>query len=80
MEESNYGMEEFYYRSRFIGEKVPLDAAVTNVVDGPCSQVTGQTIADLVHAIGNNWKAFAEQPEESARAPTDFAYCGWVES
>ncbi|PUU81782.1 fatty acid synthase beta subunit dehydratase [Tuber borchii] len=78
MEGRNDKIKEFYYRLWFGDEKVPLDAAVTDVFDGGCAQVTGQAIADFVHAVGNNGEAFVERPGKTVYAPMDFAIVvGW---
>ena len=78
MEGRNNRIKEFYYRLWFGDEKMPLDASVTDVFDGGQATVTGQAIADFVHAVGNNGKAFVERPGKVIYAPMDFAIVvGW---
>ena len=78
MEGRNDRIKEFYYRLWFGDEKVPLDAAVTDVFDGGSAQVMGQAIADFVHAAGNNGEALVERPGKTVYAPMDFAIMvGW---
>ncbi|KAH8145050.1 uncharacterized protein LAJ45_10961 [Morchella importuna] len=78
MEGRNDRIKEFYYRLWFGDEKVPLDASVTDVFEGGQSTVTGQAIADFVHAVGNNGEAFVERPGKTVYAPMDFAIVvGW---
>ncbi|KAL7270274.1 beta subunit of fatty acid synthetase [Rhizina undulata] len=78
MEGRNDRIKEFYYRLWFGDEKMPSDAAVTDVFEGGSTKVTGQAIADFVHAVGNNGEAFVERPGKTVFAPMDFAIVvGW---
>jgi len=65
---------------RFSDEKVPLDAAVTDVFGAGCTQVTGKAIPDFLHSIGNNGEAFVGRPLEGSLRTGAFRYCGWVGS
>lgn len=78
MEGRNDRIKEFYYRLWFGDEEVPLDASVTDSFEGGQTTVTGQAIADFVHAVGNNGEAFVERPGKTVYAPMDFAIVvGW---
>ncbi|KAI5794515.1 acyl transferase domain-containing protein [Peziza echinospora] len=78
MEGRNDRIKDFYYRIWFGDEKTPLDASMTEVFDGGRAVVTGEAIADFVHAVGNNGEAFVERPGKTVFAPMDFAIVvGW---
>lgn len=78
MEGRNDRIKGFYYRLWFGDEKAPLDAPVTDSFEGGQATVTGQAIADFVHAVGNNGEAFVERPGKTVYAPMDFAIVvGW---
>jgi len=73
MDGRNDRIKEFYYPLWFGNEEVPLGGAVTDVFDGGRTQVTGQAIADFVHAVRSNGEAFVERPGKTAYATMDFA-------
>lgn len=78
MEGRNERIKEFYYRVWFGNEEVPFDTPVTSTFDGGSTTVTGQAIADFVHAVGNAGEAFVERPGKETLAPMDFAIVvGW---
>ena len=78
MEGRNDRIKEFYYRLWFAEKKVPFDTPATSTFDGGRAKVTGQGIADFVHAVGNAGEAFVERPGKEVFAPMDFAIVvGW---
>ncbi|KAL8824962.1 MAG: hypothetical protein Q9191_004700 [Dirinaria sp. TL-2023a] len=78
MEGRNDRIKEFYYRIWFADESVPFDTPATSIFDGGRSVVTGQAIADFVHAVGNTGEAFVERQGKEVLAPMDFAIVvGW---
>jgi len=77
IEGRNDRIKELYYRVLFGDKRVPLDPAVTDVLDCVCPQVTRQPIADFVHVVGNNSKAFIERPRKTVYPPMDFAIAVW---
>ena len=78
MEGRNDRIKEFYYRVWFGDEKVPFDAPATSTFEGGEATVTGQAIADFVHAVGNTGEAFVDRPGKEILAPMDFAIVvGW---
>jgi len=71
-------IKEFYYRLLFGHEEVPLDEAVTDVLEGRYAQVSGQAIDDLVHLLGNNGGALADLPWTAVYSHMDFTILvGW---
>ena len=62
MEGRNNRITEFYYWAQFVDETVPLDVTVEDAFDNRHRQVTKQAIADLVHVVGTNRKAFMGGP------------------
>ena len=59
-------------------EKVPHDAAVTDVFDAGRAQVTWQAIPNFFHAVGSDGQAPVERPGKAVHAPIDFAIVvGW---
>ena len=78
MEGRNDRIKEFYYRIWFGDEPVPFGTPATSTFDGGRSEVSGQAIADFVHAVGNTGEAFVERPGKEVLAPMDFAIViGW---
>ena len=78
MEGRNDRIKAFYYRIWFGDEKLPYDASVTDTFEGGKAVVTGQAIADFVHAVGNTGEAFVDRPGKEVFAPMDFAIVvGW---
>lgn len=78
MDDRNDRIKQFYYRVWFGNEPVPFNTPATSTFDGGRSEVTGQAIADFVHAVGNTGEAFVERPGKEVLAPMDFAIVvGW---
>lgn len=78
MDGRNDRIKKFYYKLWFADDNTPLDASVTDTFDGGKTTVTGQAIADFVHAVGNNGEAFVERGGKTPLAPMDFAIVvGW---
>lgn len=78
MEGRNDRIKEFYYKIWFGDEEVPFDTPPTSTFDGGKATVTGQAIADFVHAVGNTGEAFVDRPGKEVFAPMDFAIViGW---
>lgn len=78
MEGRNDRIKEFYYRLWFAEKEVPFETPATSTFDGGKAEVTGQAIADFVHAVGNTGEAFVERPGKEVFAPMDFAIVvGW---
>ena len=74
----NDRIKEFYFQVWFGNEKCPFDTPATSIFHGSRTTVTGQAIADFVHAVGNTSEAFAERPGKEIYAPMDFAIVvGW---
>jgi len=65
--------KKFTTSSGLAMRRFPLGAAGTDVFDGGRAQVTGGSIADLVHGVGDNGEVFVARPGESVYASTDFA-------
>ena len=78
MDGRNDRIKEFYYRLWFAEREVPFDTPATSTFDGGSAEITGQAIADFVHAVGNAGEAFVERPGKEVFAPMDFAIVvGW---
>ena len=71
-------IKEFCYPLWLSDQKVPLDAALTEVFNSWRAQGPGQAIADFVHVVGNNGQAFIDWLRRTVYAPMDFAIVvGW---
>jgi fatty acid synthase subunit beta len=78
MDNRNDRIKQFYYSVWFGDEQVPFDTPVSSKFDGGSATITGDAIADFVHAVGNAGEAFVDRPGKEVYAPMDFAIVlGW---
>ena len=78
MDSRNDRIKQFYYSVWFGDEQVPFDTPVSSKFDGGVATITGDAIADFVHAVGNAGEAFVDRPGKEVYAPMDFAIVlGW---
>lgn len=78
MEGRNDTIKQFYYSVWFGREPCPFDTPIISKFEGSQTTITGETIADFVHAVGNTGEAFVDRPGKDVFAPMDFAIVvGW---
>lgn len=79
MEERNDRIKQFYWTLWF-GSNVPYDNKidVKKAIIGDDIKITGNSISEFTHAIGNNCEAFVTRSGKETLAPMDFAIViGW---
>lgn len=79
MQDRNDRIKEFYWNAWFGStENCNTDIDITKPWDGDSITVEAKSVADFVHAVGNNGEAFVSRPNKVMYAPMDFAIVtGW---
>lgn len=71
MERRKARLRKLYSWPRLVDENVPLDLTIEDVCDGGSLRITGWSIANFIHGVGNNVESFVQRTGKTVSALLD---------